>query len=204
MKNIEIGPVSRIEGHGKVTVQIDDSGNVTDAHFHVMEIRGFEKFLEGAAVEEAPRITPRICGVCQTSHHIASAKATDQVFGLEPPETAKKLRELLLLGQFIMSHALHFYFLAGPDLVMGPESDPAMRNVLGILKTNPELGMMAIQTRKIGQQITAEVGGKPISPVTAVPGGMSRGITSAQQADLLAKAKDAVGRGEKGFEFAKP
>lgn len=204
MKNIEIAPISRIEGHGKVTVQVDDSGNVSDAHFHVMEIRGFEKFLEGAAVEEAPRITPRICGVCQTSHHIASAKATDQVFGLEPPETAKKLRELLLLGQYIMSHSLHFYFLAGPDLVMGPESDPAMRNVVGILKTNPDLGMMAIKTRKIGQQITAIVGGKPISPVTAVPGGMSRGLTSDQQADLLGKAKEAIGLVEKGIEVAKP
>ncbi len=204
MKNIEIAPISRIEGHGKVTVQVDDSGNVSDAHFHVMEIRGFEKFLEGAAVEEAPRITPRICGVCQTSHHIASAKATDQVFGLEPPETAKKLRELLLLGQYIMSHSLHFYFLAGPDLVMGPESDPAMRNVVGILKTNPDLGMMAIKTRKIGQQITAMVGGKPISPVTAVPGGMSRGLTSDQQADLLGKAKEAIGLVEKGIEVAKP
>ncbi len=204
MKNIEIGPVSRIEGHGKVTVQIDDSGNVTDAHFHVMEIRGFEKFLEGAAVEEAPRITPRICGVCQTAHHIAAAKATDQVFGLEPPETAKKLRELMLLGQYIHSHSLHFYFLAGPDLVMGPESDPAMRNVLGILKTNPELGMMAIKTRKIGQEITGIVGGKPISPVTAIPGGQSRGITSEQQADLLAKAKNAVELVGQGFEVAKP
>lgn len=204
MKNIEIAPISRIEGHGKVTVQVDDSGNVSDAHFHVMEIRGFEKFLEGAAVEEAPRITPRICGVCQTSHHIASAKATDQVFGLEPPETAKKLRELLLLGQYIMSHSLHFYFLAGPDLVMGPESDPALRNVVGILKTNPDLGMMAIKTRKIGQQITAAVGGKPISPVTAVPGGMSRGLTSEQQADLLGKAKEAIGLIGQGFEVAKP
>ncbi len=204
MKNIEIAPISRIEGHGKVTVQIDDSGNVSDAHFHVMEIRGFEKFLEGAAVEEAPRITPRICGVCQTSHHIASAKATDQVFGLEPPETAKKLRELLLLGQFIASHSLHFYFLAAPDFVMGPESDPAMRNVVGILKTNPDLGMIAIKTRKIGQQITASVGGKPISPVTAVPGGMSRGLTSDQQTDLLGKAKEAIGLLEKGIEVAKP
>lgn len=204
MKNIEISPVSRIEGHAKVTVQLDDSGNVSDAHFHVMEIRGFEKFLEGAAVEEAPRITPRVCGICQTSHHIASAKATDQVFGLEPPETAEKLRELLLLGQYIMSHALHFYFLAAPDLVLGPESDPALRNVVGILKSNPELAMMAIKTRKIGQEITAIVGGKPISPVTAIPGGQSRGITSEQQADLMAKAKNAVELVEKGFEVAKP
>ncbi len=204
MKNIEIAPVSRIEGHAKITVQVDDSGNVSDAHFHVMEIRGFEKFLEGAAVEEAPRITPRVCGICQTSHHLAAAKATDNVFGLEPPETAKKLRELLLLGQYIMSHSLHFYFLAAPDLVLGPESDPALRNVVGILKSNPELAMMAIKTRKIGQEITAEVGGKPISPVTAIPGGQSRGITSSQQAELLAKAKETVGLVEKGFEVAKP
>lgn len=204
MKNIEIAPVSRIEGHAKITVQVDDSGNVSDAHFHVMEIRGFEKFLEGAAVEEAPRITPRICGVCQTAHHIAAAKATDQVFGLQPPETAQKLRELLLLGQYLHSHALHFYFLSAPDLVMGPESDPAMRNVLGILKTNPELAMTAIKTRKIGQEITGIVGGKPISPVTAIPGGQSRGITSEQQSELLAKAKDAVGLVEKGVEVAKP
>jgi F420-non-reducing hydrogenase large subunit len=204
MKNIEIAPISRIEGHGKVTVQVDDSGNVTDAHFHVMEIRGFEKFLEGAAVEEAPRITPRICGVCQTAHHLAAAKATDQVFGLEPPETAKKLRELLLLGQYIHSHSLHFYILAGPDLVMGPESDPALRNVVGILKSNPELAMMAIQTRKIGQEITSIVGGKPISPVTAIPGGQSRGLSSEQQAELLGKAKNAVELVGKGFEVAKP
>ncbi|HNR25632.1 MAG TPA: Ni/Fe hydrogenase subunit alpha, partial [Methanobacteriaceae archaeon] len=204
MKNIEISPVTRIEGHAKITVQVDDGGNVVDAHFHVMEIRGFEKFLEGAAVEEAPRITPRICGICQTSHHLASAKANDQIFGLEPPETAKKLRELMLLGQFIHSHSLHFYFLGAPDLVMGPESDPAMRNVLGILKTNPELASMAIQTRKIGQEITAVVGGKPISPVTAVPGGQSKGLTSEQQVDLLSKAKDAVELVEKGVEVTKP
>ncbi|HOI70715.1 MAG TPA: Ni/Fe hydrogenase subunit alpha [Methanobacterium sp.] len=204
MKNIEIAPISRIEGHGKITVQLDDSGNVSDAHFHVMEIRGFEKFLEGAAVEEAPRITPRICGVCQTAHHLAAAKATDQVFGLEPPETAKKLRELLLLGQYVHSHALHFYILAGPDLVMGPESDPALRNVVGIYKSNPEIATMAIKTRKIGQEITATVGGKPISPVTAIPGGQSRGLSSDQQADLLAKAKNAIGLVEKGFEVAKP
>lgn len=204
MKNIEISPVSRIEGHAKITVQVDDSGNVADAHFHVMEMRGFEKFLEGAAVEEAPRITPRVCGICQTAHHLAAAKATDMVFGLEPPETAKKLRELMLLGQYIHSHSLHFYFLAAPDLVLGPESDPEMRNVIGILKNNPDLAMMAIKTRKIGQMITAVVGGKPISPVTAIPGGQSKGITSEEQSDLLSQANEAIGLIEQGYEVAKP
>ncbi|MGZ4857886.1 MAG: Ni/Fe hydrogenase subunit alpha [Methanobacteriaceae archaeon] len=204
MKQIEISPVTRIEGHAKVTVQVDDAGNVADAHFHVMEIRGFEKFLEGAAVEEAPRITPRICGICQTAHHLVSAKANDQIFGLQPPETALKLRELMLLGQYIHSHSLHFYFLGAPDLVMGPESDPATRNVLGILKDNPELAMMAIKTRKIGQEITAIVGGKPISPVTAIPGGQSKGITPENRDKLLSESKAAVELIEKGVEVAKP
>ena len=204
MKQIDISPVTRIEGHAKITVQVDDAGNVADAHFHVMEIRGFEKFLEGAAVEEAPRITPRICGICQTAHHLASAKATDQIFGLEPPETAKKLRELMLLGQYIHSHALHFYFLGAPDLVMGPDSDPAMRNVVGILKSNPELAMMAINTRKIGQEITGVVGGKPISPVTAIPGGQSKALTPDDVAKLLPRAKEAISLIEQGLEVAKP
>lgn len=204
MKNIEISPVSRIEGHAKITVQLDDSGSVSDAHFHVMEIRGFEKFLEGAAVEEAPRITPRICGICQTAHHLAAAKATDQVFGLKPPETAQKLRELMLLGQYIHSHSLHFYFLGAPDLIMGPESDPALRNIVGILKKDPALAKMAIDTRKIGQYITAVVGGKPISPVTAIPGGQSKGISEEERSRLLSQAKEAVELVEKGIEASKP
>ena len=204
MKSIEIHPVTRIEGHAKITVQEDDAGNVTDAHFHVMEIRGFEKFLEGAAVEEAPRITPRICGICQTAHHLSSAKATDQIFGLEPPQTAKNLRELMLLGQYIHSHSLHFYFLGAPDLVLGPDSDPALRNVVGILKKDPELAKMAIATRKIGQEITGVVGGKPISPVTAIPGGQSKGITSEEREKLSNSAKEAVGLIEQGINVAKP
>lgn len=204
MKNIEISPVTRIEGHAKITVQLDDAQNVADAHFHVMEIRGFEKFLEGAAIEEAPRITPRICGICQTSHHLAAAKATDTVFGLKPPETAKKLRELMLLGQYIHSHSLHFYFLGAPDLVMGPDSDPATRNVIGILKKDPELAKMAIATRKIGQEITAVVGGKPISPVTAIPGGQSKGITAEEREKLLTESKKAIELIEKGVIATKP
>ena len=204
MKQIEISPVSRIEGHAKITVQLDDAGNVSDAHFHVMEIRGFEKFLEGAAVEEAPRITPRICGVCQTAHHIVSAKATDAVFGLQPPETAQKLRELTLLGQYIHSHALHFYFLGAPDLVLGPDSDPAERNVVGLIKKNPDLAKMAIKTRKIGQEITSVVGGKPIHPVTSIPGGQSKTLSIAERDKLLPTVKEGIGLVESGLEVAKP
>jgi F420-non-reducing hydrogenase large subunit len=204
MKQIEISPISRIEGHAKITVQMDDAGNVSDAHFHVMEIRGFEKFLEGAAVEEAPRITPRICGVCQTAHHIVSAKATDAVFGITPPETAQKLRELTLLGQYIHSHALHFYFLGGPDLVLGPDSDPAERNVVGLIKKNPDLAKMAIKTRKVGQEITSVVGGKPIHPVTSIPGGQSKALSVTERDELLPKVKEGIGLVESGLEVAKP
>lgn len=204
MKQIEISPVSRIEGHAKITVQMDDAGNVSDAHFHVMEIRGFEKFLEGAAIEEAPRITPRICGVCQTAHHVVSAKATDAVFGIQPPETAQKLRELTLLGQYIHSHSLHFYFLGAPDLVLGPDSDPAERNVVGLIKNNPDLAKMAIKTRKIGQEITTVVGGKPIHPVTSVPGGQSKGLTASERDELLPKVKEGIGLVETGLGVAKP
>ena len=204
MKQIEINPVTRIEGHAKITVQLDDSGNVSDAHFHVMEIRGFEKFLEGAAVEEAPRITPRICGICQTAHHLAAAKATDAVFGLQPPEAAKKLRELMLLGQYIHSHALHFYFLGAPDLVLGPDSDPTQRNVLGIIKKDPELAKMAIKTRKVGQNITEVVGGKAIHPVTAVAGGQTKAMSVEERAKLLESTKNAIVLIEKGVEVAKP
>ncbi|AEG18728.1 Ni/Fe hydrogenase subunit alpha [Methanobacterium paludis] len=204
MKQIEISPVTRIEGHAKITVQLDDSGNVSDAHFHVMEIRGFEKFLEGAAVEEAPRITPRICGICQTAHHLSSAKATDAVFGLKPPETAEKLRELMLMGQYIHSHSLHFYFLGAPDLIMGPDADPAERNVVGIIKKDPELAKMAIKTRAIGQRITTAVGGKPIHPVTAIPGGQSKALTTEEREKILLDAKEAIGLIENGIGVAKP
>jgi F420-non-reducing hydrogenase large subunit len=204
MKQIEISPVTRIEGHSKITVQIDDSGKVEDAHFHVMEIRGFEKFLEGAAIEEAPRITPRICGVCQTAHHLAAAKATDAVFDMTPPDTAQKLRELMLLGQYIHSHSLHFYFLAAPDLVIGPDADPSERNLLGVLKNSPELAQMAIKTRKVGQQITAAVGGKPVHPVTAVPGGQSMALSVDKRDEILDDARNAVNLINEGFEEVKP
>jgi F420-non-reducing hydrogenase large subunit len=204
MKQIEISPVTRIEGHAKITVQLDDNGNVSDAHFHVMEIRGFEKFLEGAAVEEAPRITPRICGICQTAHHLSSAKATDAVFGIKPPETATKLRELMLMGQYIHSHSLHFYFLGAPDLIMGPDADPAERNVAGIIKKDPELAKMAIKTRAIGQRITTAVGGKPIHPVTAIPGGQSKVLTTEEREKILTDAKEAIGLIENGIGVAKP
>ena len=192
MKKLTIHPLSRIEGHASVTINLDDKGEVTNAHFHATELRGFEKFLEGAAVEEAPRITPRICGICPTVHHLASAKAVDEIFGAQVPETALKLRRLLDSGQFIHSHALHLFLLAMPDYILGPDYNPALRNVVGLVQANPDLAKMAVEGRKIGQRITEETGGKPIHPVSAVPGGMSFALSKEKQAELEAMAKRSV------------
>jgi F420-non-reducing hydrogenase large subunit len=204
LKEIVINPVTRIEGHARISIQLDDAENVSDAHFHVMEIRGFEKFLEGAAVEEAPRITPRICGICQTAHHLSAAKATDAIFNLEPTETARKLRELMLLGQYIHSHSLHLYFLSAPDFVMGPEEDSVERNIMGILKKDSSLAKMAINIRAIGQKITSVIGGKPVHPVTAIPGGQSKPLTLEERNKLLSEVKEALPVIDKCIEIFKP
>jgi len=192
MKKITIHPLTRIEGHASVTINLDDKGEVADAHFHATELRGFEKFLEGAAVEEAPRITPRICGICPTVHHLASAKAVDEIFGAQIPETAVKLRRLLDMGQFIHSHALHLFLLAMPDFILGPDASPATRNVVGLIGADPSLAKTAIEGRKIGQRITEEIGGKPIHPVSAIPGGMSFALSSEKRAELETMAKRSV------------
>lgn len=192
MKKITISPLSRIEGHASVTVNLDDKGEVADAHFHATELRGFEKFLEGAAVEEAPRITPRICGICPTVHHLASAKAVDAIFGAQVPEAALKLRKLLDMGQYISSHALHLFYLAMPDYILGPDSNPALRNVVGLVKANEALAKQAVEARKIGQRITEEVGGKPIHPISAIPGGMSFALSNEKRAELEGYAKRSL------------
>ncbi len=136
---INIQPITRIEGHARVAIELDDAGQVTDARFHVMALRGFEKFCEGRPVEEMPRIVNRICGICPWNHHLASVKAADGVFGVEPPPTAVKLRRLAQNLSWIPDKLLHFYFLAAPDFVLGPDADPAIRNVIGIAKAAPEL-----------------------------------------------------------------
>lgn len=204
MKKLTITPVTRIEGHASITINLDDRGEVTDAHFHATELRGFEKFLEGAAVEEAPRITPRICGICPTVHHLASAKAVDEIYGARVPETALKLRELLIAGQLISSHALHIFYLGMPDFFLGPDSAPAARNVVGMLRFNEGLTKQAIEARKIGQRITEEVGGKPIHAVSAVPGGMSFSLPEGKRAELEAYAKRSLEIARTGWELVLP
>lgn len=183
-KEIIIEPVSRIEGHAKAVIQLDDNGNVSDAKMHVLELRGFEKFCVGRLVEDLPRITPRICGVCPWSHHIASAKATDAVFGVEIPPTARKIRELVFLAEMAADRILHFWILSGPDFVMGPDADYKERNVLGVLKANPELGKRVVHVRFLGTKTAQLLSGKAIHPAAAVPGGWAR-YTKKEEVDQV-------------------
>jgi F420-non-reducing hydrogenase large subunit len=192
MKQIVLQPVTRIEGHAKVTIQLDDLGNVADTRVNVVELRGFEKFCLGRPVEELPRIVPRICGVCPWAHHLASSKACDGVFGVEIPPVARKLRELAYMGHFIHSHMLHFFILSGPDFVMGPTADYTVRNVVGIAQKAPELASKVIRIRFLGQMMTQTLGGKAIHPDVSVPGGWSKPLTKEEQAKLQATAKECL------------
>ncbi len=202
-KTITIAPVTRIEGHAKVTILLDDSGNVADTRVNVVELRGFEKFCVGRPVEELPRIVTSICGVCPWSHHLASAKANDAVFGVEPPPTGRKLRELCNAVAFTEEHILHFFFLAGPDFVMGPDADYTVRNVLGILKENPEIGRKVVRARHLGAQMLGILSGKSIHPVTAVPGGFSKPLTESDRDRLVPMAEEVLEFAKFAIGFAK-
>ncbi len=193
MKKITIDPITRLEGHGKIEIFLNDKGDVWNAYLQIPELRGFEKFCEGRPVEEMPRITSRICGVCPEAHHLASAKATDAVYHVDPPSAAKKLRELFYCAHMIHSHIAHFYALAAPDFVMGPTSDPAQRNILGVgAKVGLGIGSEVIKHRAYAQSIQAVIGGKATHPVCGLPGGMSKSITEEERKDFEAKARSCV------------
>ncbi len=193
MKLVTINPITRLEGHGKIDIFLDDEGNVANAYLEIPELRGFEKFCEGRPVEEMPRITPRICGVCPGAHHMASTKATDAVFHIEPPLAAKKLRELFYCAHMIHSHIAHFYALAAPDFIPGPMADPKERNILGLIaKVGLEVGSEVIKHRAYAQDIQAVIGGKATHPVCGLPGGMSKAITEEERRDFEEKARSLV------------
>ncbi len=197
MKTITIDPVTRLEGHGKISIFLDDAGNVADAYLQVPELRGFEKFCVGRPVEEMPRITTRICGVCPEAHMMASAKTCDAVYHVELPRTAKLLRELLYVIFFVTDHATHFYALGGPDFVMGPDAPKEQRNILGVIhKVGVEIGRKVIDLRGTCHELIKKMGGKAVHPVGALPGGMSKGMTKEEQEENLKAGRNAV-------EFAK-
>jgi NAD-reducing hydrogenase large subunit len=202
-QKITIEPVTRIEGHAKVTIRLNEAGQVDHAYLHINEFRGFEKFCEGRLVQEMPIITPRICGICPVSHHLAAAKAADDLYGCPPPRPASLLRELMHMGQVIQSNGMHFFELAGPDLLLGFDADPASRNVIGLLQANPAVALKAINLRKFGQEIIRALGERRIHPNFAVVGGVNRSLKAEQREAIFAAMPAALDAVQTGLAIIK-
>ncbi len=202
-QKITIEPVTRIEGHAKVTIHMNDDGSVERAVLHINEFRGFEKFCEGRLYFEMPSITPRICGICPVSHHLAAAKAADELIGAPAPRPAVMLRELMHMGQIIQSHGMHFFELAGPDLLLGFDTNPAQRNVLGLAGANPALALKAVNLRKFGQEIIRILGGRRIHPNFAVPGGVNKTLLLAERDLILTGIQPAIEAVQTGLGIMK-
>lgn len=202
-QKITIEPVTRIEGHAKVTIHMKDDGSVEHAYMHVNEFRGFEKFCEGRLYFEMPQITPRICGICPVSHHLAAAKASDALTGQTPPRPANLLRELMHMGQIIQSHGMHFFELAGPDLLLGFDASPEIRSVVGLIGANPGLTVKAVMLRKFGQEIIRTLGGRRIHPNFAVPGGVNKALQQSERDSILQGVDGAIEALQIGLQIMK-
>ncbi len=186
LNRIVIEPVSRVEGHGKVTLLADDDNMIREARLHIVEFRGFEKFIQGRPYWDVPVVVQRLCGICPVSHHLAAGKAIDRLVGAERlTPTAKKLRELVHFGQILQSHALHFFHLASPDLLFGFDSDVAKRNIFGVIEEHPDIAVQGVKLRKYGQEVIRAICGKRIHGTGAVPGGMNKRMTAAERDALL-------------------
>src|SRR6478735_9001430 len=190
-QTITIDPVTRLEGHGKITIQLNGQGEVEDAHFHVTQVRGFERFSEGRPFYEMPSLMARICGICPVSHLIASAKACDALLAVKIPPTADKLRRIFGLAQVVQSHALSLFHLSSPDILLGMDADPTKSNIFGVLEKNPQLAKDGIALRKFGQQIIERLGGKRIHPAWVVPGGVSDPLCGEDRDFILKAIPDA-------------
>jgi len=190
-KTVTIDPVTRIEGHAKITIHLDDSGKVADARFHVTEFRGFEKFCEGRSFSEMPGITARICGICPVSHLMASAKAGDAILGIRIPATAARLRRLMNWAQLIQSHALSFFHLSAPDLLLGMESEPGERHVVGLIRQYPDVARAGIRLRQFGQDIIRMLGGKSVHPAWTVPGGVREPMSASDRDEIRRRLPEA-------------
>lgn len=193
MQRISIDPITRLEGHGKIDIILDDGGNVENVYFQVPELRGFEQFCVGRLPEDMPLITSRICGVCPEAHHLASAKALDALFAADPPPAAKKIRELFYMAFYVTDHTTHFYALGGPDFIVGPDAPPAERNILGVArKVGLDIAKEVIGCRARNHDIIRKIGGRGVHPTAGVPGGWSRPITGEEQREIEAAAKKNV------------
>jgi len=202
-QRIIIDPVTRIEGHAKISIFMDDAGNVSDAEFHVVEFRGFEKFCEGRPYSEMPGITPRICGICPVSHLLAAAKAGDAIMAVNIPPAADKLRRVMNLGQIIQSHALSFFHLSAPDFLLGWDTPQAKRNVFGLIASNVELARAGIRLRQFGQEVIQVLGGQKIHPAWAVPGGVRSPLTEEGRARIRAWLPEAYATTKTAFDLWK-
>jgi F420-non-reducing hydrogenase large subunit len=187
MQKISIDPVTRLEGHGRIDIFLNDEGDVANAYFVVPELRGFERFCVGRPAEEMPRITDRICGVCPEAHHMASTKTLDALFHVEPPAVTRKLREMFYMAFFVADHTTHFYALAGPDFVLGPDAPPAERNILGVIrKVGLDIGKQVIDARMRNHNVIKLLGGRGVHPVAGLPGGWSKAVSS-EDRELIRK-----------------
>jgi F420-non-reducing hydrogenase large subunit len=200
---INIAPVTRIEGHAKIAIHLDDQGNVRDTFLHIQSLRGFEKFIEGRPAEEIPRIVTRICGICPWMHHLAANKAVDAAFGVTPPPAGRLLRELCQLFAHITDKVLHFFFLAAPDFILGPDADYSVRNLIGIVKAEPELAARVVKMRQLGQMMLERLAGKAIHPVAGVVGGFSRPMLEAERKELLRDTETLLDFSRYALDFAK-
>ncbi|MCO5191127.1 MAG: Ni/Fe hydrogenase subunit alpha [Anaerolineae bacterium] len=192
-RRITIDPITRLEGHGKIEIFLDEEGDVANTYFQIPELRGFERFCIGRPVEEMPLLTNRICGVCPEAHHMAAAKAGDAVYHVDPPSAAKKLRELLYMGFYFTDHTTHFYALGGPDFVMGPDAPVAERNILGVIhKVGLEIGGKVIEARRSGHRVVEMLGARKVHPATSVPGGVLKGLTESERVEIEGIARWAI------------
>lgn len=190
-QTITIDPVTRLEGHGKITIQLDEQGQVSEAHFHVTQVRGFERFSEGRPFYEMPALMARICGICPVSHLIASAKACESIMSVRIPHTAAQLRRMLNLAQMVQSHALSFFYLSSPDLLLGMDADPATRHLFGVVAAKPELGRAGIALRRFGQHIIELLGDKRIHPGWVIAGGVTEPLLAAKRDEILGMIPEA-------------
>jgi NAD-reducing hydrogenase large subunit len=200
---IVIDPVTRIEGHSKITIHLDDAGEVADAQFHVTQFRGFERIVQGRPVHEMPSIMARICGICPVSHLVASAKAVDEILAVEPPPTGVDLRRVMNLAQMVQSNALSFFHLSSPDLLFGMDADPAKRNIIGVARENPQLARDGVGLRRWGQQTIEWLGGKRIHPSWIVPGGVDAPLTEETRQRILAGVPEAIAAISRALEWHK-
>ncbi|NUQ82317.1 MAG: Ni/Fe hydrogenase subunit alpha [Bacteroidetes bacterium] len=204
MKTISIDPVTRIEGHARISLYVDDNGHIKDAQFHVTQLRGFEKLSEGRPFTEMPSLMARICGICPVSHLMASAKACDNLLAVKVPRTGHQLRRVMNMGQIIQSHALSFFHLSSPDLLFGMDADPSLRNILGVAAHRPDLAKDGIRLRQIGQEMIELLGGKRIHPSWVVPGGVNAPLTKEHRDIMLAWVPEIVDITRRTIDWFRP